>query len=105
MNKPPPLLQVELSMPDYGMLKYSPSEIAASAVVVASKALRKADVFPYALQKHSGFKLSGLRQCTLALEKLQQKAASASLVAVFKKYSATKYMEVATKFGTFQAVA
>lgn len=93
---------VELSMPDYGMLKFSPSEIAASAVVVASKAMRKSDVFPYALQKHSGFKITGLRQCTFALEKLQIKASSASLVAVFKKYSTSKYLEVATKFGSLQ---
>jgi hypothetical protein len=96
---------VELSIPDYGMLKYSPSEIAASAVVVASKALRKTEVFPYALQKHSGFEITGLRQCTLALEKLQHEAARASLVAVFKKYSSSKYMEVATKFGTLQATS
>ena len=90
-------------MPDYGMLKYSPSEIAASAVYVASRALRRTDSFPPALAKHSGFKLATLRPCITALEKLQQKASSASLVAVFKKYSNSKYLEVATKFGTIQA--
>lgn len=90
---------VELSIPDYGMLKYSYSEIAAAAVMVANRALKKADVFPYMLQKHSGYKASQLRLCAQALEKLQAKASGNNLVAVFKKYSSTKFLEVATKYG------
>lgn len=90
---------VELSIPDYSMLKYSYSEIAAAAILVANKALRRDDIYPYGLQKHSGYKQSSLRQCSQALEKLQAKASGASLVAVYKKYSGSKFLEVATKFG------
>ncbi len=90
---------VELSIPDYSMLKYSYSQIAAAAVLVANRALKKADAYPYSLQKHSGYRQSQLRPCAQALEKLQAQASSTSLVAVFKKYSSSKFLEVATKFG------
>lgn len=90
---------VELSIPDYGMLKFTYSEIAAAAVLVARRALKKSDAFPYALQRHSGYRQSQLRPCVQALERLQGKASGASLAAVFKKYSSSKFLEVATKFG------
>ena len=91
---------VELSIPDYGMLKYAYSEIAAAAVLVASLALKKGNAFPSALRKHSGYRQSQLIPCAEALGKLQMKASNAHLVAVFKKYSSTKFLEVATKFGS-----
>lgn len=90
---------VELSLPDYGMLKFSYSEIAAAAVNVASRALGLSDPFPQSLQKHSGYKASAVRSCSGALERLQANAARASLVAVYKKYSSSKLREVSTKFG------
>ena len=96
---------VELSLPDYGMLKFAYSEVAAAAVLVASKALAQSDPFPYSLQKHSGFKGASLRSCAAALEKLQSKAPSASLVAVFKKYSSSKCLEVATQVAGLQEAA
>lgn len=88
---------VELSLPDYGMLKFSSSEIAAAAILVARKSMRMADPYPYSLQKHSSYEKAGLGLCATALERLQRKAAGASLVAVFKKYSSPKFLEVSTR--------
>lgn len=88
---------VELSLPDYSMLKFAYSEVAAAAVLVASRMLDFDDVFPASLQRHSGYQPTELRACAQALERLLTKAPNASLVAVFKKYSSTKYQEVAAK--------
>lgn len=90
---------VELAIPDYAMLRYSNSEVAAASVMLTLRLLHSDPSYPRALARHSGYKAAQLRPCAAALEKLQAKASSASLVAVYKKYSSTKFMEVATKFG------
>ena len=86
---------VELSLPEYAMLKYSHSMTAAAAVFVAIKAFQQPATYPYALRKHSGFDEASIRPCALALANLHKKADKANLVAVYKKYSHTKYLEVA----------
>lgn len=86
---------VELSLPDYKMLRYSYSMIASAAVHVAMKAFSCESAYPYALRKHSGFDEVTVRPCGLALIDLHKKAEKASLVAVYKKYSNVKYAEVA----------
>ena len=90
---------VELAIPDYGMLRFCHSEVAASAVMLANKLVHPEKPFSRALARHSGYKAAQLRPCAAALERIQARAASASLVAVYKKYSHHKFMEVATKFG------
>ena len=77
------------------MLKYSYSLIAAGAVFVACKAFGQATAYPYALQRHSGFSEAAVRPCACALTKMHEKAGTASLVAVYKKYSNAKFGEVA----------
>lgn len=86
---------VELSLPDYTMLRYSHSMIASAAVYVAMKAYRCETPYPYALRKHSGFDELAVRPCGMALINAHKKAEKASLVAVYKKYSNAKYSEVA----------
>jgi G2/mitotic-specific cyclin-B, other len=86
---------VELALVEYGMLKYSYSLIAASAVFVACKAVGKVPAYSYPLQKHSGFSEAAVRPCACAMTRLHEKAGIASLVAVYKKYSNTKFNEVA----------
>ena len=86
---------VELSLPEYAMLKYSSSMTAAAAVYVAIKAFQQSGTYPYALRKHSGFDETSVRPCALALTNLHKKAEKATLVAVHKKYSNAKYLEVA----------
>lgn len=90
---------VELAIPDYGMLKFAYSEIAAAAVMISMKLCGHEPAYPKALVRHSGYKASQLRPCAAALEKLQAKSSTQSLVAVYKKYSSAKFGEVATKFG------
>ena len=82
---------VELTLPNYSMLRYPSSMIAASAVYLANWALRDEAELPYALQKHSGFSQATMRPCVVALIELHKKAPSASLVAVYKKYGSEKY--------------
>lgn len=89
----------ELAIPDYGMLKYANSEIAAASVLLTLRLLHSDRAYPKALARHSGYKASQLRPCAAALERLQAKASGSSLVAVYKKYSSSKFMEVALKFG------
>ncbi|DBA72238.1 TPA: hypothetical protein ACH3X2_010629 [Trebouxia sp. C0005] len=86
---------VELSMPEYVMLKYSHSMTAAAAVYVANKAFQQSQAYPYALRKHSGFDETSVRPCALALTNLHKKAEKNTLVAVYKKYCNAKYHEVA----------
>ena len=52
---------VELTLPNYSMLRYPSSMIAASAVYLANWALRDEAELPYALQKHSGFSQAIMR--------------------------------------------
>jgi cyclin B len=85
----------ELSLPDYGMLRYSYSQIAAAAVYTAQRALGREPAYPRSLQKHSGYTLEQLQPAAHALSQLHAKAPNSSLPAVFKKYSQPKFHEVA----------
>ena len=81
---------VELTLPNYGMLRYPSSMVAAAAVYLANWALRDEAALPYALAKHSGFSQAALRPCVVNLIELHKKAPTASLLAVYKKYSSEK---------------
>ena len=95
---------VELSLPEYAMLRYSHSMTAAAAVYVANKAFQQSQAYPYALRKHSGFDEISIRPCAQALAVLNKKAEKASLVAVYKKYSHAKYHEVSKVVKPFDLV-
>ncbi|KAK9832854.1 hypothetical protein WJX81_008037 [Elliptochloris bilobata] len=86
---------VELALPDYSMLKYSYSMLAAAAVFCAGRALGLSQPWSHALQRHTGFSEALVRPCAAALAALHGKAPSATLVAVYKKYCATKFHAVA----------
>ena len=85
---------VELTLPMMEGLKYSDSKIACAAVYTAQKCLNK-PAFTYELEMHSGYKEEDIMPCALVLANLHRKAATASLVAVHKKYSNPKFHEVA----------
>lgn len=95
---------VELSLPEYAMLRYSHSMTAAAAVYVANKAFKQSQAYPYALRKHSGFDEISIRPCAQALAVLNKKAEKASLVAVYKKYSTDKYHAVSKVVKPFDLV-
>jgi G2/mitotic-specific cyclin-B, other len=86
---------VELALVDYGMLRFPGSLLAASAVYVTHRCMGKADLWGYVLERHTGFSVEDLEECAVALTKLQKKAPTASLQAVYKKYTNPKFAEVA----------
>ena len=61
--------------------------------------MEKQDKYPKALARHSGYSLEAVLPCAAALVDLMQKAPTATLTAVYKKYSSTKFAEV-TKLPT-----
>ena len=85
---------VESSLPDYSMLKYPGSLLAASAVYVAMKTLGKGE-WNEVMEAHTRYTEAEIRPCANAMARLQRKSSSASLSAVHKKYSNPKFMEVA----------
>jgi hypothetical protein len=86
---------VELSLSDYSSLRFSYSELAAAAVHVTLVALKSADTFPQALQRHSSYTLQELEPCVRFLESMWEKSSTNTLTAVYKKYSQPKFLEVA----------
>ena len=86
----------ELALPEYGMLKYSSSLLSTAAVYASLKTLNRAPL-PPALAFHSQYTEAQIRPCAQQLVQLHRRASTASLLAVHKKYSNTKYMEVAKR--------
>ena len=79
----------------YSMLEYTPSQLAAAAVFLARHASQR---YPWSptLLKYSGYLEEDIKSVARAL--LEEKsAASADLLAVDKKYSSTRYGQVASK--------
>ena len=77
------------------MLRFPYSMIAASAVSAACSVYEH-DAMPRALARISGYSEADLADCVDALGSLFRKAPTASLTAVFKKYSTEKYFNVAS---------
>ena len=88
----------ELALCEYSMLKYSSSLLSAAAVYTANKTLNRV-ALPPALRRayHSQYSENQIRPCAQQLVQLHRRASSASLRAVHKKYSKTKYMEMAKR--------
>ncbi|MCL7049672.1 hypothetical protein MKW94_003363 [Papaver nudicaule] len=86
----------ELSLLDYGCIKFLPSMVAAS-VVFLSKFTMQPKVHPWnsALETYSGYGSFDLKDCVLAIHELQLKKKWGSLVAVRDKYKQQKFKCVA----------
>jgi cyclin B len=88
---------IELALVDYGMLAQPLSLIAAAALHASLSAVDAADTYPRALRRHARYELPQVAAVARQLVALAEKAPSSSLKAVFKKYSSSKFGEVATK--------
>lgn len=86
---------LELALVDYGMLRHPLSLIAAAALHVALAACGAPDAYPRALRRHARYELPTVLPVARQLVALADKSATSSLKAVFKKYSSTKFGEVA----------
>jgi len=84
---------IELSLVEYKMLKYTPSNIAASALYLSSKILKKTPWNEY-LERNAQYTEQEVRPCAKDLCVLLQNAPKTSLQAVRKKFSQKKYMEI-----------
>ncbi|KAI3460182.1 hypothetical protein Pfo_016845 [Paulownia fortunei] len=87
----------ELSLLDYGCVKFLPSLVAAS-VMFLSRFTLQPNLHPWslALQRHSGYKAADLKECVCILHDLQLSKRGSSLVAVREKYKQHKFKCVST---------
>ncbi|XP_062204163.1 cyclin-A3-2-like [Phragmites australis] len=87
----------ELSLLDYGCLRFVPSVVAASAVFVARLTIDP-DTNPWSkkLQKVTGYKVSDLKDCIRAIHDLQLNRRCSSSTAVRDKYKQHKFKCVST---------
>ena len=86
---------VELSLPEYNMLRYAPSQLAAGAVYASNEIMGK-QPWDHTLMRHTRYTKEEVQQVAQDMGRLMRKAPSASLVAVFKKYSHSRFCEVAS---------
>ncbi|KAL0314956.1 UNVERIFIED_CONTAM: putative cyclin-A3-1 [Sesamum angustifolium] len=81
----------ELSLLDYGCVKFLPSLVAAS-VIFLSRFTLQPELHPWnsALQRHSGYRAADLKECVCILHDLQMSRRGSALVAVREKYKRQK---------------
>jgi len=84
---------IELALVEYKLLKYSPSNIACSALYLACKVLKK-EAWNDTIARVSQYTESQVRPCAKDLCVLLQHAHKTSLQAVRKKFASSKYMEI-----------
>ncbi|XP_078152263.1 cyclin-A3-1-like isoform X2 [Carex rostrata] len=77
----------ELSLIDYGCIKFLPSVVAASAVFLARFTLQPTN-YPWStkLERSTGYKVSELKECIYALLELQSNKRCSTLVAISSAY-------------------
>lgn len=85
---------LEISLVECKMLKYSPSNLASSAVYLVNK-LRKREAWNDVMVRNTRYQESQIRQCAKDLCLLMQNIEKSNLQAIRKKFSAPKYFEVA----------
>ena len=85
---------LELALVEYKMLKHIPSNLACSSIYLVNKILKK-EGWPEHLAKSCKYTDAQIRPCAKELCLILQNAAKNSLQAARKKYSSTKFSEVA----------
>ena len=85
----------EKTVPEYHMLKYKPSMIAASAVYLAMKAIKSTQAWTPTLEHYAVYREEQLTECARDIIAIVQQAPTASLQAIRKKYSQQKFGDAA----------
>jgi len=85
---------IELATVEYKMMKYTQSNLACSAIYLVNK-IQKKEGWSELMIKHGKYSETQLRPCAKDLCILLQNAAKSNLQAVRRKFSSTKYLEVA----------
>uniref|UniRef100_A0A7S4SK67 Cyclin N-terminal domain-containing protein n=1 Tax=Alexandrium monilatum TaxID=311494 RepID=A0A7S4SK67_9DINO len=86
---------LELTLVDVRMLKYTPSHLAAAAVLLSNKLLRRQPAWTPSAVKHTKMTEQMLRECGKEICALLEAAEANPLQAVRKKYSQAKHHAVA----------
>ncbi|KAK9756403.1 hypothetical protein RND81_01G094700 [Saponaria officinalis] len=87
----------ELSLLDYGCVKFLPSTIAASVVFLAKFSIQpKEHPWSSSLQHYTGYKPSDLKECVMRIQDLQLQKRGGSLEAIRNKYKQHKFKCVST---------
>merc|ERR1719454_1000485 len=86
---------LELTLIDYKMLKYAPSHLAAAAILLSNKLLRRPSWTPAAV-RHTKMTEAMLKECAKEMCVLLEAADTNPLQAVRKKFAQPKHHSVAT---------
>ncbi|XVE55814.1 hypothetical protein DITRI_Ditri03aG0187300 [Diplodiscus trichospermus] len=87
----------ELSLLDYGCVKFLPSMVAASVIFLTRFIIRpKRHPWSSAMQQYSGYKASDLKDCVVIIHDLYLSRRGSTLQAVREKYKQHKFKCVAT---------
>ena len=85
---------IELSLIESGFLKYSPSNIAASAIYLACKIFKRNDSWNDLVSDCSQYTEHDVRSCAKKLCELITKTKKNKLDSVKRKFSRSKFLEV-----------
>jgi len=92
---------LELTLTEAKMAKYSPSHLAAAALLLSNKLLQKQPSWPTSTANQTNMTESTIRECAKEVCDLLENAQASQLQAVRKKFSQLKYHSVAKlAFGT-----
>jgi cyclin B len=82
---------LELSLPDFKMLRYSPSHLAAAATLLSNKLLKQHPAWPQAMVRHTQQTEMMVKGCAKEMCGLLDAAERSPLQAVRKKFSQPKF--------------
>merc|ERR1719446_887626 len=85
---------LELTLPDFKMLRYSPSHLAAAATLLSNKLLKQHPAWPPAMVRHTQQTEAMVKACAKEMCGLLDSAERSPLQAVRKKFSQPKYCSV-----------
>merc|ERR1711920_1158618 len=86
---------LELTLIDYKMMRYTPSHLAAAALLLSNKLLRRQPAWPAVAVKHTKLCEQVLKECAKEICGLLENADQCQLQAIRKKYSQLKHHAVA----------
>ncbi|KAF3789689.1 Cyclin-B2-1 [Nymphaea thermarum] len=91
----------ELSLVDYGMLKYRPSMVAAAAVYSAQCMVKGFKCWSRTSEHHSRYSEDDIAECARMLVHLHKEAGSGKLTGVYRKYNTPQFDFSATTAPAF----
>lgn len=86
---------LELTLTEYNMVKYTPSHLAAAAILLSNKLCKRDPAWTPAAVKHTKMSEPMLKECAKEMCTIYEHAERSHLQAVRKKYSQQKFLSVA----------